>query len=183
MTTQRYTHSNSVALENLYSQVEDYPWDNDIEFQGGLEAILGSTASPEQAQELTLRARCFYYTRKHDLPIDFDAYKHWRQSNHLPPVNGIRTVSQPQSNHPAESATSSDPNAPYPTTFAEIVDLISTGQPIPGIKDIPDTVLAGKETHSTAVKRKKPWEARTGVTFPEDTHVNGLGVEAAREAP
>ena len=48
--------------------------------------------------------------------------------------------------------------APYPTSFAQIVEMITTGKPIPGIKEIPDTVLSGQGTESKHEKRKKPWE-------------------------
>lgn len=53
----------SVGNEGLYEQVDSYDWDSDQEFQGGLNAILGSANSPEQIARLTLRARCFYYSR------------------------------------------------------------------------------------------------------------------------
>lgn len=46
-----------------FQQLEDYAWDSDPEFQGGLQAILGSNSSTEQAEHLTLRARCFYFAR------------------------------------------------------------------------------------------------------------------------
>lgn len=36
--------------------------------------------------------------------------------------------------------------------------MIQSGKPVPGIKDIPDTVLAGQGTSSTATTRRKPWE-------------------------
>lgn len=51
-------------------------------------------------------------------------------------------------------------DAPYPTSFADIVELIIAGKPIPGIKEIPDVVLeAPAETEETKVAaRKKPWE-------------------------
>lgn len=49
--------------DDVYECLERYGWDDDVEFQSGLSAILGSTSSPEQASELTLRARCFYYAR------------------------------------------------------------------------------------------------------------------------
>ena len=39
-----------------------------------------------------------------------------------------------------------------------MVELITTGQPIPGIKEIPDTVLEGRASRAIPVKRKKPWE-------------------------
>lgn len=59
------TSATSVQEQNatLFAKVDSYPWDSDPEFQGGLLAILGSDPAPQQANELTLRARCFYYER------------------------------------------------------------------------------------------------------------------------
>jgi hypothetical protein len=51
------------GADEVYEILETYDWDNDVEFQAGLSAILGSNSTPEQAAELTLRARCFYYSR------------------------------------------------------------------------------------------------------------------------
>ena len=47
----------------FFQQLEDYPWGSDAEFQSGLAAILGPEPSPEQAERLNLRAKCFYYAR------------------------------------------------------------------------------------------------------------------------
>lgn len=49
-----------------FQQLEDYPWDSDMEFQSGLHAILASHPAAEQAEYLTLRARCFYFARYGD---------------------------------------------------------------------------------------------------------------------
>ena len=51
------------GLNDVYEALERYSWGNDVEFQSGLSAILGSNSTPEQAAELALRARCFYYAR------------------------------------------------------------------------------------------------------------------------
>ena len=51
------------GLNDVYAALENFPWDDDVEFQAGLSAILGTNSTPEQATELTLRARCFYYAR------------------------------------------------------------------------------------------------------------------------
>lgn len=51
------------GLSDVYEALERYNWDDDVEFQAGLSAILGSNSTPEQAAELALRARCFYYAR------------------------------------------------------------------------------------------------------------------------
>lgn len=53
----------SAVDRSVYEELDLYPWEEDTEFQGGLTAILGNDPPPEQASELTLRARCFYYQR------------------------------------------------------------------------------------------------------------------------
>lgn len=53
----------TASSDQIFERMENYSWNEDAEFQGGLTAILGPSPSPEQAQELTLRARCFYYAR------------------------------------------------------------------------------------------------------------------------
>lgn len=62
---------------------------------------------------------------------------------------------------PAPAPESTEQPA-YPSSFAHIVELITTGQPIPGIQEIPDTVLKGKETKASASRRTKPWEQNSG---------------------
>lgn len=51
------------GLNDVYEALERYSWDDDVEFRAGLSAILGSNSTPDQAAELALRARCFYYAR------------------------------------------------------------------------------------------------------------------------
>lgn len=90
--------------------------------------------------------------RKSKVPVNFEAYQDWLQSqNH--------TAAESQSalaTEPAQSSSMGD--APPPASFAEICALIAEGKPIPGIKDIPDTILEGQGTQAQAPRRKKPWE-------------------------
>ena len=79
-----------------------------------------------------------------------------------------RSTTPPVSTESSVS-TSSDASAPYPLSFNHIVDLITTGQPIPGVKEVPDTVLEGQASQAMKVKRKKPWEK----TRPEDAVESG----------
>ncbi|KAH7117672.1 hypothetical protein B0J11DRAFT_536457 [Dendryphion nanum] len=152
--------------QEVYAALESYNWDDDVEFQSGLNAILGTNSSPEQATELTLRARCFYYSRKYNVPIDFDSYRAYH-ATHSPSTqsNGATISATPTSTTeaaggilPGASTNTNEPPAPYPTSFAHIVELITNGQPIPGIKDIPNTVLTGQGTEAAKAKRRKPWE-------------------------
>lgn len=68
--------------------------------------------------------------------------------------------------------------APYPTSFAHIVELITTGQPIPGIREIPNKISEEKPSESVRSKRKKPWEIQATVsgTVTAESTVN-LGDE------
>ena len=66
------------------------------------------------------------------------------------------------------------PPTPYPTSFSQIVELITSGEPVPGIKEVPDTVLEGQASQPMAAKRKKPWE--------EDDAVAGVGVIGAKNS-
>ena len=175
MTTQEALSQAPISDESIYQRVESYPFDSDLEFQSGLSAILSSNQTQDPSL-LVLRARCFYFSRKHSISIDFQAYKQWRLSRNLPPVtvpapsrpleatefspiapedNGtLSTTNDAQQNTQYEQ----QPQAPYPTSFSQIVDLITKGEPIPGIKDIPDTLLTGQESVGMTAKRKKPWE-------------------------
>jgi hypothetical protein len=152
--------------------------------QIGLTAILGPNPSPSQIHDLTLRAQCFYLSRKKSIPIDFDGYKAYLTSKSSttpnPAVESTSTSTQagtlPQStaspSQISEMANAITPHhepeveqntAPYPPTFAQIVALITSGQPIPGIKEIPDT-LSTIVSEPKLPKRRKPWEK----DVPED---------------
>ncbi|PUU80929.1 hypothetical protein B9Z19DRAFT_1078151 [Tuber borchii] len=54
------------------------------------------------------------------------------------------------------------PDAPYPNSFAYIVELITTGQPIPGIKHIPNELNPAPPSEPVRAKRLKPWEKASG---------------------
>jgi hypothetical protein len=104
--------------------------------------------------------------RKYNINIDFDGYKSYRNARGRPPPT------QPLNGAPAPTvlgteasggimpapADANEPPAPYPTSFAHIVELITSGQPVPGIKEIPSTVLTGQGTEPAKPRRKKPWE-------------------------
>lgn len=71
----------------------------------------------------------------------------------VPPVNGSQLHTQ-QAVHPTMGSEAEPPRLSY----QEVVDLIQSGKPVPGIKEIPNTILEGQGTQSTQPRRKKPWE-------------------------
>ena len=77
-----------------FQQLEDYDWKSDPEFQSGLQAILGSNPSPEQAEHLTLRARCFYLARYaifRELSLSSNAEIPFHAGNAIPPLTTTPT--------------------------------------------------------------------------------------------
>lgn len=104
---------------------------------------------------------------KNNTLIDFNAYQTWRiqhTSSPGPLANGTySTTEQPPSSRVNQDIStgppiSPQPPAPYPTSFSQIVALITEGQPIPGIKEVPDTVLEGQASQPNTARRRKPWE-------------------------
>ncbi|OJJ33098.1 hypothetical protein ASPWEDRAFT_43158 [Aspergillus wentii DTO 134E9] len=108
-------------------------------------------------------------------PLNFAAYKSWSASNtqEEPPylkessADGLpqRGISAPATESSLSRPNALDSHAPsyvpeptYPSSFAHIVELITTGQPIPGIQQIPNTVLTGHDISSAKPRRLKPWE-------------------------
>jgi len=73
------------------------------------------------------------------------------------------------------AARDPDPAPPYPTSFADIVDLITQNKPIPGIEEVPDTVLEpGSSKQDKAARRKKPWEQNeTPIATESDRNKEG----------
>ncbi|KAF1811020.1 hypothetical protein P152DRAFT_508324 [Eremomyces bilateralis CBS 781.70] len=173
MTTES-SSANSPSEVKLYETIENYDWGSDPEFSGGLQSILQSAQSPDHATDLESRAKCFYLSRKHGVRIDVNGYKAWKkqQKGTTAQENGIElgngTESAKESSAPPAETQNNDSgaqddstpagDAPYPTSFSDIVELITSGKPIPGIKDIPDTILEGQGTQPSANRRKKPWE-------------------------
>ena len=50
--------------EEVFLRIERYRWDSESEFQQGLKNILSSCSNEEQALDITLKARCFYFSRQ-----------------------------------------------------------------------------------------------------------------------
>ncbi|KAF4155860.1 hypothetical protein CNMCM6069_007621 [Aspergillus lentulus] len=104
-------------------------------------------------------------------PLDFKQLKTWLGSTPTAEPSPDAEIR----NHDSQRASASETAIPpgvvpmnqqspsiqepaYPSSFARIVELITTGQQIPGIQQIPDTVLTGHDTPSEKPRRRKPWE-------------------------
>jgi hypothetical protein len=115
---------------------------------------------------MAIHARIFYYTQRIGVTIDFADYKSWldQRPDHSPPnilppeyQSNAETEQQPTGtldwqkaapaadlyvDRGAADASSSSAGEPaYPMAFAEMIKLLQEGKPVPGIKQIPNTVI------------------------------------------
>lgn len=110
-------------------------------------------------------------------PLDFTAFKSWLASRstgeHQQPNAATGSSQGPAEQSPGPNVSSTEastlPEPAYPSSFAHIVELITTGQPIPGIQQIPDTVLTGHDIASEKPRRRKPWEKDDAVPAEDET--------------
>lgn len=118
---------------------------------------------------MATHARIFYYTQRIGVNIDFTSYQSWLTNNrdsHVPPNilppeylhnghdNAAATVSQATSvldwqkaapmtdlyvDRSAAAAAGEQPA--YPMAFAEMIKLLQEGKEVPGIRQIPNTIV------------------------------------------
>ncbi|CZR38641.1 uncharacterized protein FPRO_06168 [Fusarium proliferatum ET1] len=180
----------------IFTAFDTYPWTKDKNFMSGLYAILGEPGqqNPQASlADMAIHARIFYYAQRIGVSIEFSAYKAWLASNPdyqppdvLPEEYRQRDVANaspvpvldwqkaaPKTdlyvNRKTAAAQSGSQDQPsYPMGFAEMIKLIQEGKPVPGIRQIPNTVVrdpAVKPVGARAVPRK-PWEKDTTVDMP-----------------
>ncbi|CAG7556704.1 unnamed protein product [Fusarium equiseti] len=181
---------------SIFTAFDTYPWKKDNNFMSGLHAILGepNQQTPQTSlEDMTTHARIFYYAQRIGVNIDFGAYKTWLASkpDHQPPdvlpeeyrqrdeTNAASTPAldwqkaAPKTDlyidkkaAAAQSGLQDQPN--YPMGFAEMIKLIQEGKPVPGIRQIPNTIIrdpAVKPVGARAVPRK-PWEKDISLDTP-----------------
>lgn len=119
------------GLENVYESYLDHVNQNN---DGKINEIV-TEIKPEEKQRLEIQAKTFYFCQQTGNILNIEDYEEWKKT---------RETAEPE----------------YSSNYQELVELILAGKEIPGIKQIPDTVLEGETTEHKAEVRKKPWEIR-----------------------
>ncbi|KAI5852139.1 hypothetical protein BZA05DRAFT_36514 [Tricharina praecox] len=152
------------AESKTFFKIRDYTWENNAEFQAGLRSIVSSAAAND-VRVLTNRAKCFYFAKKTGVHVSDAEYQAWLDGGMTsPPTTPDEHEDEHEHGHGHEEveqeAGGEKDEAPYPKSFAEVVELITAGKPIPGIMEIPDTILPlpTEAEAATAPVRRKPWE-------------------------
>ncbi|KAG0073726.1 hypothetical protein BGZ93_002744 [Podila epicladia] len=150
--------------EQIYAQFEIYNFDNDATFQTGLKSILDNNlGKTEREQEDAVRNAKFFYYSRFVRNFDYQQYLAWRAAGgsriaqETQEFKGERQTAEAAPMQEAESS-SSDGNPNYPKSFQEICELIASGKPIPGIRQIPNNLAEGTPSAPKLAPKPKPWE-------------------------
>lgn len=81
-----------------------------------------------------MQAKTFYFCKETGSILNIEDYQEWKKS---------------QTTEPG-----------YSNDYQKVVEMILSGKEseIPGIKQIPDTILEGQGSTSSTSQRRKPWE-------------------------
>ncbi|ODV59715.1 uncharacterized protein ASCRUDRAFT_14739 [Ascoidea rubescens DSM 1968] len=142
---------------DVFLAFEAFDFDT-TEFNDGLLAVLKAyqasgqhKLSPQERNQLVAQTKLYYFSTKTGNILDLLEYFHWKKSQQ-----------QAKLAAPADTTTNSghqDQSPTYSSNYQNIVELILSGKPIPGIKKIPNTVLK-ESSKSVKQQRKKPWELK-----------------------
>ena len=101
----------------------------------------------------------------HRVAVDSAEYVSWHDRSSRTTKHG--PGKEVESTPGVEAYVGKAPNTVHSTTSAALdhgtphsqsFNMIASGTPIEGIRDIPDTVLVGQASSTAARERKKPWE-------------------------
>lgn len=163
------------SQEEVHLQFHEYDWESFEEFQKGLSEILTGhlellkeqdpsvkVIPPAEKQQLIDQAKLFFFCTKTGHILNLDDYYAWRRNNGgkitLLQEEEPKKVDAAAPSEEPETAQTSSADAPYSSNYQNLVELIVSGKPVPGIKQIPDTVLSDQSSKLEAKSRAKPWE-------------------------
>ncbi|OAQ34507.1 hypothetical protein K457DRAFT_14346 [Linnemannia elongata AG-77] len=164
--------------EQLFQKFENYDFEADANFQAGLKSIIGNNQnkSAQEQKDAVDKAKYFYYSRFVQ-SFDYNQYQAWRQlksatsSDQDEPQAPSSTTAAPivdetvAEESQSSTATAADPT--YPKSFQEICELIASGKPIPGIRQIPNNLAEGTPSEAKLAPKLKPWEKKKAASAEE----------------
>lgn len=174
--------SSSNPQEEVYKQYLNYDWDSFEDFQQGLSEILQNylinlqdndpsitTIPALDKQQLINQAKVFFFCNHTGNILNLEDYEDWKLHNE-DKFKKITEVKDVEMEETQPESTSQSNNPPYSSNYQQLVELIMSGKPVPGIKEIPDTVLTDQGSSATAPQRVKPWE-KNKIPSEEDNSI------------
>ncbi|EGF83070.1 hypothetical protein BATDEDRAFT_85737 [Batrachochytrium dendrobatidis JAM81] len=157
----------NITSTQVFEQFLSYDFEKDERFTQGLQQAMGSVTTQVQDQMKLEQAKVFYFS-KFIAPLDYAAYKKWQAATAREAQTRLdSTLAQghlkqskeclvEESDTTVDGETSHDLNETT-LTFQEISERVARGEPIPGIRSIPDTVHEHR-SKPALLPLKKPWE-------------------------
>ncbi|KAI8337427.1 hypothetical protein BC941DRAFT_352604 [Chlamydoabsidia padenii] len=135
----------SVSDNQVFLSFEQYDFDGDDRFKAGVSSIMKKQEGDKD--EMLEKAKWFYYT-KFVQSFNYDHYQQWK-------TNKTKSI---ETSTTTTTADDDQVYVPPRLTFQEIVEMIETGQEIPGIRQIPNKLSKGTPSQPQLKARPKPWE-------------------------
>ncbi|GJJ69304.1 hypothetical protein EMPS_01650 [Entomortierella parvispora] len=167
--------STTAPQQSVFELFERYDFDHDPTFQSGLKSIVANnqTKSAQEQEEAIKNARYFYFSRFVQ-NFDLKEYQAWAaqrsgSTGETSTSSSTQGQSQAQENNEATASdtTTSTADPSYPKSFQEICELIASGKPIPGIRQIPNNLAEGTPSEAKLAPKPKPWEKKAAATAQE----------------
>ncbi|KAL2105992.1 hypothetical protein VUR80DRAFT_7436 [Thermomyces stellatus] len=164
----------SVKEADLFTAFDTYPWSKDQRFMDLIRKALQKPSPNPQA--IIRHARTAYFTRVLGFPLSPESYAAFLAANpcHTPADDSLLAIIQgvpawqvaaPKADLFVDKTVRDSGDGPsYPGRFAELIRCIKEGTPVPGVREIPDTILrdpSAKPFGSRPAPRK-PWEKEMG---------------------
>ncbi|ORZ17054.1 hypothetical protein BCR42DRAFT_413828 [Absidia repens] len=142
---------------DVFLSFTQYDFDKDERFQAGVSSIMNKQEGDKD--EMLEKAKWFYYTKFVEA-FDFNEYQKWKTK-----VETTEETERDQTTTEGSTSTTMTANGdqvtvPPKLSFQQIVEMIETGQEIPGIRQIPDKLNEGEPSQPKLKARPKPWEQK-----------------------
>ncbi|TID29667.1 hypothetical protein CANINC_001786 [Pichia inconspicua] len=158
------------TLNEVYNQYLIVLSDKDLEVRTELsQGIFNLNKIPvEDREQLQLQTKIFVFCSETDNILEVSDYQYWLAMKNPdtlkiteePKVEEFKTTEKEVSGHIDDVITAFEP-AEYTSNYQQVVDMIVNNKPIPGIKQIPKTILdPANASESNLAPRKKPWELK-----------------------
>lgn len=185
---ENYDFNNSPSfantLDQVYSQYLIVLSDKDLEVK---EDLSNGVFNPERIpqadrEQLQLQTKIFVFCSETDNILELQDYQFWsanrqgyREQSMVSEDSKIQEIdTNEELNNPDENINL-DTNEEYTSNYQEIVDMIVNNKPIPGIKQIPKTILdPSNASKSVLHQRLKPWENNESPTENVENVINNV---------
>jgi hypothetical protein len=178
------------TLEQVYMQYLIVLSDKDLEVKQDItNGVFNEERIPEADREqLQLQTKVFVFCSETDNILELQEYQYWLATSGKAEDNAAKLqevsdgtmvdgnsteqsqLGEVQVDGGAATATATDEAGEYRSNYEEVVDMIVNNKPIPGIKQIPKTVLDPAEAPASVLQpRKKPWEQAQAQVQDDDT--------------